>query len=83
LNGRIIPIGKLIEQRARLLSTKTIEEVKKIAPWFKQKEINQKIKEVPTNKLPKGIGLPPYHDFCRTTTVISYALETESYITTE
>jgi SPP1 gp7 family putative phage head morphogenesis protein len=75
LNGKIISVKKAIEQRNKLMTAKTVDEVKKIAPWYTDKQVAAFEGE---NKLPKGIGLPPYHAFCRTTTVIAYPDEIET-----
>lgn len=71
LHGRILPVSKLTAQRDKLMSSGSVDEVKKIAPWYNIKQVLALIKDVPSNKLPEGIGLPPYHGFCRTTTVIA------------
>lgn len=72
LNGKIIHVSKAVEQRNKLLKAVTVEQVKKIAPWYSEKQaLSFKSKD----KLPSNIGLPPYHAFCKTTTVIAYPNE--------
>lgn len=82
LNGRIIPVSRAIEQRDNLLKATSVDEVKQIAPWYTPKEVDQKIKEVSTKDLPAGVGLPPYHGNCRSTTVIAYDYEIDTDIST-
>lgn len=78
LNGKIIPVSRVIEQRDKLLAADSVDKVKKIAPWFNDKQgvKYQNTKRYQgTNKVPKSVGLPPYHGNCKTTTVIAYANE--------
>jgi len=75
MDGRIISVKKLIKQRDDLMNAKTPEETKKIAPWLSKKEIETKVIGVETEKLPKGLAMPPYHFRCRTRTVIAYSDE--------
>jgi len=75
LNGRVIKVNKLIEQRNKILNARTPEEAKKYSKWFTTKEILSKIYHKETDELPSGIGLPPYHFHCRTTTVMAYKEE--------
>lgn len=72
LDGRIIEVSKLIDQRTNLLKARSVEEVKTLAPWYSKKEIIKHIAGTPDNKLPSGVGCPPYHAFCRTVLVIAY-----------
>jgi hypothetical protein len=65
------------------MNAKTPEETKKIAPWLGKKEIEQKVSGIETNKLPKGIALPPYHFRCRTRTVTAYKNEINTNIAEE
>lgn len=70
LNGRVIEISRLVDQRNKLMNASSKDEVKKIAPWYTKQQIKSKVQDKQTKKLPKGIGNPPYHAHCRTTTVI-------------
>lgn len=79
LNGKIIKVSKVVEQRNKLLKAETIEQVKKLAPWYTDKQVAAfGNKYAKANEAPKDIGLPPYHGRCRTTTVIAYAEEIEA-----
>lgn len=76
LNGKIIKVSKLVEQRNKLLKVETVEQVKKIAPWYSDKEVEyfgDKFSKI--YEAPPGTGSPPYHARCRTTTSIAYAEE--------
>lgn len=78
LNGKIIPVSKAIEQRDKLLKADSVEKVKKIAPWYSEKKAikYQNTKRYQgNNKVPKSVGLPPYHGHCKSTTVIAYSEE--------
>ncbi len=80
LNGRIIAVSKLVQQRDNLMNAKSPEETKKIAPWLSKKDIAIKVKGIETSKLPKGVALPPYHFRCRTRTVVAYENELNTNI---
>ena len=78
LNGRIIPVSAMSAQRDRLLSaakSRSIEAAKKAQPMLsaaagKGLDI---LNETRTGKIiEEGIGLPPYHFRCRTTTVAHF-----------
>lgn len=68
MHGRIISVSKLKEQRDKILSETTPEEAKKYSLWLSDKQADEKVKNVKTNKLSKYLGMPPYHFFCRTST---------------
>jgi len=72
LNGKIIPVSKAIDQRNKLMKAKTVEAIKKIAPWYSDKKVSAFASKYSGDEVPAGVGLPPYHGFCRTTTVIAY-----------
>ena len=57
MHGRVIPIEHLITQAQAIQSAKTIEEKKAAAIWPKGTNFA---------KLPKNLGLPPFHFRCRT-----------------
>ncbi|MDD4291980.1 MAG: hypothetical protein PHX51_07095 [Clostridia bacterium] len=69
MNGKIIPVAKAIEQRDKLLKAKSVDQVKKIAPWYSDK---QALALAAKGGIPKNIGLPPYHGRCKSTSVIAY-----------
>ena len=78
LNGRIIPVSAMSAQRDLLLSaakSRSIEAAKKAQPMLsaaagKGLDI---LNETRTGKIiEEGIGLPPYHFRCRTTTVAHF-----------
>ncbi len=60
LNGRIIEIRHLTAQRDEILAAKTIDQLKSAAAWSAPYL-------GPSDALPKGVGIPPYHYRCRTT----------------
>lgn len=64
MNGRIFRVERAVELRDALLAAKTPEDVKTLAPWLPAKKIKG-----PTEDLPGGLALPPYHFHCRTTVV--------------
>lgn len=72
LNGKIIPVSRAVDQRNKLMKAKTVDQVKKVAPWYNDKQVLSYAKK---GKIPKNIGLPPYHPHCKSTTVIAYANE--------
>ena len=57
INGRIISSEHLKKQLNNILNSKSIDDKKIAAPWQ-----NKAI----FSKLPKNIGMPPYHGRCRT-----------------
>lgn len=59
LNGRVISVSHLTQQRDRILGAKTREQLKDAAAW--PQPLN------PTTPLPANVGVPPYHYRCRTT----------------
>lgn len=65
MNGRIIQVKKAVELRDKLMGAKRPTDVKKIAPWHS----GAPFKKVKSEKLPVGMSLPPYHAYCRTTTI--------------
>jgi SPP1 gp7 family putative phage head morphogenesis protein len=69
LNGKIIPVSWNIALRDKLINSKNPEDVKKISPWMKDKEIEKKIVGKKVKDMPKHVGMPPYHARCRTRTV--------------
>jgi len=69
LNGKIVPVSWNIKLRDKLINSKNPEDVKKIAPWMKDEEIEKKIVGKKVKNMPKHIGMPPYHAKCRTRTV--------------
>jgi len=69
LNGKIIPVSWNINLRDKLINSKNPEDVKKIAPWMKDAEIEKKIVGKKVKDMPKHVGMPPYHARCRTRTV--------------
>lgn len=71
MHGRIIKVSRAVELRDKLINAENPEQVKQIAPWRKPEEVA----EVPTEKLPTGLSLPPYHFNCRTRTVSASAVE--------
>jgi|GEM_PF-6210339 len=77
LNGRVIAVSKLKQQRDKILNSKSPEEAKKYSKWLTQKEIMRLVYQKATEELPDEIGLPPYHFHCRTTTVMAYQEEIE------
>lgn len=79
LNGKIIPVSRAIEQRDKLLTADSVEKVKKIAPWYSEKQGSryQNMRRYQSGKVPKSVGLPPYHGHCKTTTVVAYPGESE------
>ncbi len=65
LNGRIIPVATLADQRERILNASGKDELKQAQPWLR--DLNA------LSSLPDHFGLPPYHFRCRTVTVAYFA----------
>ncbi len=61
LNGRIIPVATLADQRERILNASGKEELQQAQPWLRDLTA--------LTALPDHFGLPPYHYRCRTVTV--------------
>jgi len=61
LNGKIIPVSRAVDQRNKLMKAKTVDQVKKIAPWYNDRKV---LSFAAKGKIPKNIGLPPYHPYC-------------------
>lgn len=62
MHGRIISVERLVEQRERILSAKSKDELMSAQKWITS--FTGKTKD-----LPDGVAGPPYHYRCRTTTV--------------
>ncbi|WP_462362844.1 hypothetical protein [Pyramidobacter porci] len=70
MHGRVIPVGALSRQRDRLLSAARrhdADAMKAAQPMFGDQEVPAATKT--SALIDAGIGLPPYHFRCRTTTV--------------
>ncbi|RKJ80551.1 MULTISPECIES: hypothetical protein [unclassified Pyramidobacter] len=70
MHGRTIPVGALSRQRDRLLSAARrhdADAMKAAQPMFGDQEVPAATKT--SALIDAGIGLPPYHFRCRTTTV--------------
>lgn len=65
MHGRIFKVSEAVELRNQLLDADNPEDAKKIAPWLKPEQVQNKR----TSKLPTGVSLPPYHFNCRTRTI--------------
>jgi SPP1 gp7 family putative phage head morphogenesis protein len=76
LHGRIVPMDALSAQKERLLSAaKTLdtEAAKKAQPMLSGASEAMILLEPRTSKIiAQGIGMPPYHFRCRTTTVAHF-----------
>lgn len=68
MNGRIIPASHMKTQINDLLNVKSIDEKKVVAPWQSKPLYG---------KLPKNVGLAPYHGHCRTENVPVWLSEEE------
>lgn len=78
LNGRLIPLSVMTDQRDKILEASTrhdIEAIKRIQPMMNERSGKgqrmlgmRKTSEITDS----GIGLPPYHFRCRTTTVAHF-----------
>lgn len=68
LNGKVINVNKLVKQRDELMRAKTLKQIKKLAPWYSDRQVEIFEGKNP-DKIPSSIGLPPYHARCRTRTV--------------
>ncbi len=66
LDGQLIPSQAAIKQRNRLMLAASPDDVKEIAPWLKAEQVEDRSSEELVNM---GIGMPPYHWYCRTTVV--------------
>ncbi len=64
MNGKIIPVKRMVELRDKIISAKNPEQVKKIDKWLDVKDVKGKDGE----DLPLSASMPPYHFGCRTTT---------------
>jgi hypothetical protein len=74
--GKIIPVGKLIAQRDKLLKATTVEQIKKISPWYNAKQSKEIVE---SGEVPESAGLPPYHGGdCKSYPVIAYQEEIEA-----
>ena len=69
LNGKIVPTSWNVKLRDKLINSKNPKDVKKIAPWMTDKQVEQKIVGKKVKNMPKHVGMPPYHAECRTRTV--------------
>ena len=68
LNGKIIPVGQIVNQRDDYLTAvaeRDVESAKKAWKMWSDKDYLSQ----PPNVIPKGTGMPPYHFRCRTITV--------------
>lgn len=70
MDGRVFSVQAAQELRDNLLATSDPEEVREVAPWIPESEVEEKIVGVDTEELPDGLALPPYHFNCRTRTVL-------------
>lgn len=66
LNNTIIPIGKAVGQRRKLIMMSDPEGVKEVTPWLPISEIEDL---TDTEIQGRGMIMPPYHFHCRTTVV--------------
>ena len=67
--GKVINVNKLVKQRDELMKAKTLKQIKKLAPWYSDKQVEIFEGKNP-DKIPSSVGLPPYHARCRTRTVV-------------
>jgi hypothetical protein len=76
LHGRLIPMGALSAQKGRLLTAAQAldtEAAKKAQPMLSGASAAMVLLEPKTSKIvAQGIGMPPYHFRCRTTTVAHF-----------
>ncbi len=70
LNGKVIEVNKLVKQRDNLMNAKSVKGIKKLAPWYTDKQVSVFEGKNP-DKIPSSVGLPPYHARCRTRTVVN------------
>lgn len=85
MDGKIFTVADARKQRDAILKAASPEDVKSIAPWHTAREMegggyeiraNGSKQWVPINGLSqkdmasRGLALPPYHGFCRTTYVV-------------
>lgn len=76
LNGVVIPVAHLKKQRDKIMAAKNPEKAKEFSWWPKDREVEG----IDVLSLPKNIGLPPYHFFCRSTTRVSTQAEIKEYL---
>jgi hypothetical protein len=76
LHGRLVPMGALSAQKKKLLSAAKaldLEAAKKAQPMLSGASEAVVLLEPRTSKIiAQGIGMPPYHFRCRTTTVAHF-----------
>lgn len=65
MDGVKIPVSRAVKLRDKMIESKDPEEIKEIDKWYTYDEL----KDVPDEKLPLSMSLPPYHFGCRTRTV--------------
>lgn len=76
LDGKVIPVSGLVEQRDALMQAEEPEAVKEISPWLSCARIEQL--NTPEELAAAGIAGPPYHPFCRSRLVMARPEEVEN-----
>ena len=69
LHGKVFPVAWAVRTRDKLIAARKPDDVKKIAPWISDEEVERKIEGKPVKKLPRHVAMPPLHFNCRSRTV--------------